>query len=254
MTKHSLTEGNPRSMGAKDEHTHSTSDLINVEREDTEQTLLLETNPSNGSKSPETNCRPVRGARPAVALPSSMAGGPNPNFIDPVKKVNHCNPSPNPLRGLPMACYSGGQISTKPRRGAKRLVLSRAPETQIRYLSGYWGKLIVYPLEVRASLPIVVERRDANLIQYADVIDRMDQGEQSQHAASNRPILMHLLSAPLSLLHGYAATLLLCLPRAPLPQWRFPSLPSARSHFYPNIDVTNATRKRPQMSNRNFEQ
>ncbi|KXH69568.1 hypothetical protein CSAL01_06100, partial [Colletotrichum salicis] len=92
---------------------------------------------------------------------------------------------------------------------------------------------------------LLVERRDANLIQYADVIDRMDQGEQRQHAASNRPILMHLLSAPLPLLDRRAATLRHCLPRAPLPQWRFPSHPSARSHFYPNIDVTNATRKRP---------
>ncbi|KAK1494229.1 hypothetical protein CTAM01_09110 [Colletotrichum tamarilloi] len=27
--------------------------------------------------------------------------------------------------------------------------------------------------------------------------------------------------------------------------------PSARSHFYPNIDVTSATRKRPQLSTRN---
>lgn len=74
---------------------------------------------------------------------------------------------------------------------------------------------------------------------------------EMQHPIDPFSCILFQLSVP----HNCTDTLrcFFCLPRTPLPPVEFSSPPSAsaRSHFYPNIDVTNVTRKRPQLSTRN---
>ncbi|KAK1494228.1 hypothetical protein CTAM01_09109, partial [Colletotrichum tamarilloi] len=88
-------------------------------------------------QAPESNCRPVNGARLASVLPALIIDGWGFLLIQASNSTTQSilGPSTPPTTSwaLPMACYSGGQISTKPRWGAKRLVLSRAPETQVRF-------------------------------------------------------------------------------------------------------------------------
>ncbi|KAK1447221.1 hypothetical protein CMEL01_09060 [Colletotrichum melonis] len=79
----------------------------------------------------------------------------------------------------------------------------------------------------------------------------MDQGERERNAASNRSILMRPLSLATAQIRCGAS---FACRELPCPSGVFLS-PSARSHFYPNIDVTNTTRKRPRLSTRNpFQQ